>query len=113
MGVLSRRTPTKSIRKTSRTLAGNSHSIRRIGTDPKLAEAVAAEALDQMARRRRDLDQEFDTQRRSLRQSNKALAREAADTNVDSGARFERIVGLQREIETTEQRLAELAAERR
>jgi K+-sensing histidine kinase KdpD len=38
-------------------------SIRRIGTDPKLAEAVAAEALDQMARRRRDLDQEFDTLR--------------------------------------------------
>ena len=36
-------------------------SIRRIGTDPKLAEAVAAEALDQMARRRRDLDQELDT----------------------------------------------------
>jgi hypothetical protein len=52
-------------------------SIRRIGTDPKLAEAVAAEALDQMARRRRDLDQEFDNHRRSLRQSNQALAREA------------------------------------
>ena len=28
-------------------------SIRRIGTDPKLAEAVAAEALEQMAQRRR------------------------------------------------------------
>ena len=68
-------------------------SIRRIGTDPKLAEAVAAEALDQMARRRRDLDQELDTQRRSLRQLNQTLAREAADTSVDSGARFDRIVG--------------------
>jgi hypothetical protein len=45
-------------------------SIRRIGTDPMLAEAVAAEALDQKARRRRDLDQEFDTHRRSLRQTN-------------------------------------------
>src|SRR5712692_7332241 len=60
-------------------------SIRRIGTDPKLAEAVAAEALDQMARRRRDLDQEFDGQRRSLRQLNHTLAQEAADTSVDSG----------------------------
>jgi site-specific DNA recombinase len=88
-------------------------SIRRIGTDPKLAEAVAAEALDQMARRRRELDQEFDTHRRSLRQFNQALAREAADTSVDSGARFDRIVGIQKEIETTEHRLTELAAERK
>jgi site-specific DNA recombinase len=88
-------------------------SIRRIGTDPKLAEAVAAEALDQVARRRRDLDQQLDTERRSLRQLNQNLAREAADTSADSGARFERIVGLQREIETTEQGLAELVAERK
>jgi site-specific DNA recombinase len=88
-------------------------SIRRIGTDPKLAEAVAAEALDQMARRRRELDQEFDTHRRSLRQFNQALAREAADTSVDSGARFDRIVGIQKEIETTEHRLTELAVERK
>lgn len=32
---------------------------------------------------------------------------------MDSGARFERIVGLQREIETAERRLAELATERK
>ena len=32
-------------------------SIRRLGTDPKLAEAVAAEALAQVARRRQDVDQ--------------------------------------------------------
>ena len=88
-------------------------SIRRIGTDPKLAEAVAAEAIDQVARQRAALDQELDTQRRSLRQLNQSLAREAADTSVDSGARFERIVALQREIETTERRLTELAAERK
>jgi site-specific DNA recombinase len=88
-------------------------SIRRIGTDPKLAEAVAAEALDQSARRRRDLDQELDTQRRSLRQLNQNLARDAADTSVDSGARFDRLVSLQKEIETAESRLAQLAAERK
>ncbi|MEO8715638.1 MAG: zinc ribbon domain-containing protein, partial [Acetobacteraceae bacterium] len=29
-------------------------SVRRLGTDPKLAEAVAAEALEQVARRRRE-----------------------------------------------------------
>ena len=72
-------------------------SIRRIGTDPKLAEAVATEALDQVARRRRDLDHELDAKQRSLRQLNQNLVREAADTRVDSGARFDRIVGLQRE----------------
>lgn len=88
-------------------------SIRRIGTDPKLAEAVAAEALDQLARRRRELDQELDNGRRSLRQLNQSLAREAADTRADSGERFDRIRGLQQAIETTEQRLTELAAERK
>jgi site-specific DNA recombinase len=55
----------------------------------------------------------LDTERRSLRQLNQKLAREAADTSMDSGARFDRLVGLQREIETTEQRLAERAAERK
>ena len=88
-------------------------SIRRIGSDPKLAEAVAAEAIDQIARQRAALDKELDAQRGSLRRLNQSLAREAADTSVDSGARFDRIVALQREIETTEQRLAELAAERK
>jgi site-specific DNA recombinase len=88
-------------------------SIRRIGTDPNLADAVAAEAIEQVARQRAALDQELDTQRGSLRRFNQSLAREAADTSVDSGARFERIVALQREIETTERRLAELAEERK
>jgi site-specific DNA recombinase len=88
-------------------------SIRRIGTDPKLAEAVAAAALDQVARQRAGLDQEIDTQRGVLRRLNQSFAREAADTSVDSGARFERIVALQREIETTERRLTELADERK
>jgi site-specific DNA recombinase len=87
-------------------------SIRRIGTDPKLAEAVAAEAIDQVARRRLEVDQESEAQRRSLRQLNQQLAREAADTSVDAGARFERIATLQREVETVGRRLAELASER-
>ena len=87
-------------------------SIRRLGTDPKLAEAVAAEALAQVARRRREVDQQSEAQRGSLRQLNQSLAREAGDTSVDTGARFERIAALQREIEITERRLAELGTER-
>ena len=59
------------------------------------------------------IDKELDAQRGNLRRLNQSLAREAADTSVDSGARFERIVAFQREIETTECRLTEIAAERR
>src|ERR1035441_9990 len=87
-------------------------SIRRIGTDPKLAEAVATEALNQVACRRRELDLESEAQRRSLRQLNQSLAREAAGTSVDSGARFERMATLQREIEITERRSVDLTAQR-
>ena len=39
------------------------------------------EALDQVARRRADLDEELDTQCRSLGRLNQSLAREAADTS--------------------------------
>ena len=71
------------------------------------------EAIDQVARQRATLDKELDTQRASLRRLNQSLAREAADTSVDSGARFDRIVALQREIEGTERCLTELSAERK
>lgn len=87
-------------------------SVRRIGTDPALADAVAAATLTQLAQRRRAMDQETETARRSLRQLNQTLAREAADTGMDTGARFERIAALQSEIEAKERRLAELAAKR-
>jgi hypothetical protein len=87
-------------------------SIRRIGTDPKLAEAGATEALNQVACRRQELDQESEAHRRSLRQLNQSLAREAADTSVDAGARFERMATLQREIEIKERRSVDLTAQR-
>lgn len=88
-------------------------SIRRIGTDPKLAEAVAAEAIDQVAQQRTALDQELDRHRGSLRRLHQCLAREAADTSLDSGARFARIVALQQETEATERRLTVLEAARK
>jgi site-specific DNA recombinase len=87
-------------------------SIRRIGQDPELADAVATEALEQVARRHQEIDYETDGIRRHLRQLNQNIAREAADTSVDSGARFERITVLQGDIEKTERRLGELEAER-
>lgn len=87
-------------------------SIRRIGSDSKLADAVATEALEQVGRRHRELDRETDGLRKRLRQLNQNIARDAADTGVDSGARFERITAIQGDIEKTERRLGELAAER-
>ena len=87
-------------------------SIRRLGTDPKLAEAVAAEALADVARRKRDVAQELDAERRGLRQLNQSLAREAADTSIDTGARFERLANLQRQIGGAERRVAEFTQKR-
>jgi site-specific DNA recombinase len=87
-------------------------SIRRLGTDPKLADAVAVEAIEQMARRRHEIDQEAKTLRGDARRLNQSLVREAADTGEDNGARFERLAEFQREIEAADQRLTELAAER-
>lgn len=72
-------------------------SIRRIGTDPSLAEAVALKTLEQTADRRRALDQDLDGQRRYLRQLIKNSARS------DGGAQ---------EISATEERIARLTAER-
>ena len=58
-----------------------------------------------MARRRAEIDKEWEDRRRSVRQLNKDIAREAANTTVDTGARFERIAGIQCEIEAAERRL--------
>jgi site-specific DNA recombinase len=88
-------------------------SIRRLGRDAKLAEAVAAEAVEQIARRRGEIEQEVAEQSRRLRQLNRDLAREAGDTRVDSGARFERMEEIQRKIEEIERRLTEVITERK
>jgi site-specific DNA recombinase len=88
-------------------------SIRRLGRDTKLAEAVAAEAVEQLGRRRGELERESAEQSRHLRHLNHNLAREAGDTRLDSGARFERMAEIQREIEGIERRLTEITAERK
>ena len=72
-------------------------SIRRIGTDPSLAEAVTLKALEQAAERRRALDQDLDAQRRHLRQ----LIKNSAPGD-----------GGHQEISATEEHIATLTAER-
>jgi hypothetical protein len=64
-----------------------------------------------VARRRREVDRESENQRGDFGNSI-SLARAAADTSLDTGA-GERLAALQREIETTERRLAEPGTERR
>jgi site-specific DNA recombinase len=45
-------------------------AVRRIGTDPELADTVAAEAVAHLARRRLEIEQEVDAGRRTVRQLN-------------------------------------------
>jgi site-specific DNA recombinase len=86
-------------------------SIRQITTDARLAEAVLAEAVDQYSRRKQELQTEQVSLRRSLKQLNDDLAKLASDTTDDSGARYERISGIEASLRTTQRRLVELAEE--
>jgi site-specific DNA recombinase len=87
-------------------------SIRRLGTDPQLAAAVAAEAAGQTARRRQELDEQIEALQRNVKRLNQHLVREAAETGEDSGARFERMKEIEEKIEASGQRLKELTTER-
>jgi site-specific DNA recombinase len=69
------------------------NSIRRLGSDPKLADAVLAEAIDQLGRRKQEIQTKQGAAKHSLKQLNQELAKLAADTGEDSGARFERFFG--------------------
>jgi site-specific DNA recombinase len=85
-------------------------SIRRLGTDQKLADAVAAEAIGQTARRRQELEQELDVLHRSVRQNSQRVAREAAGPKTE--AQSEHLAALQLELQVAERRIDEIAAER-
>jgi GAF domain-containing protein len=86
-------------------------SFRHIATDPALAETVAREAGDRLACRRREVELLSENLRRSLGRLNRNLAREAADSSLDPGARFEQMAPLRSEIGMIERRLAKLDAE--
>ena len=82
-------------------------SIRRLGSDPKLAEAVAAKRWSR-SRRERAIDQEQGSTKRASANSTRNLRRRLPETELDSGARFERMATLQDEIRTAERRFLEL-----
>jgi len=84
-------------------------SIRALGRDGKLRSQVVAgvEADDRSQRSRIEAEQE--ELHKKLQKLNGDLTRQAADKKSDSAARFDRIAGLQQEIEAVERKLAELA----
>ena len=88
-------------------------TVRRIGTDAELADIIATEAIEQLARRRMTLDLELESQRQRLRTLNQSVGRVAADKQLDTGARFDKLAELQREIHTVESQLMELGFERK
>jgi site-specific DNA recombinase len=87
------------------------NSIRRLSTDPLLAERVLDEAVEQLKRRKQEIETEQASMKRSLGQLNQELARLAADTGQDSGTRFDRIKSLEAAIRTAERQLHELSLE--
>jgi len=83
-------------------------SIRSLGTNSELARETARQAREQIAAKMEDLQQQQADARRRLRDLNAELVRVAGE---DSPARFDRMLALQTEIQTAEQRMATLAQE--
>jgi len=84
-------------------------SIRALGRDGKLrAQVVAGVEADDRARRAQ-VEAEQEELRKKLQGLNGDLARQAADKKSGSAARFDRIAGLQQEIEAVERNLIALA----
>jgi site-specific DNA recombinase len=76
-----------------------------------LAERVLDETIEQFKARKQEVEAEQASMKRSLSQLNQELARLAAETEQDSGARFDRIRSLEAAIRTAERRLQELSLE--
>ena len=69
------------------------------------------EAVEQFKARKQELETEQASMKRSLSQLNQELARLAAETEQDTGARFDRIKSLEAAIRTAERQLHELSLE--
>jgi site-specific DNA recombinase len=83
-------------------------TIRRLGTDPKMAAAVFDQAKEQQIRRRGEFDRERSAAGRSLQRIQRDLARVAADSKLTPKDRADLLVRLQDELESTERRIADI-----
>jgi len=85
------------------------NSIRRLSSDPLLAERVLDEAVEQFKARRQEVEAEQASVKRSLSQLNQELARLAAEEDQDTGARFDRIKSVEGAMRTAERQAHELS----
>jgi site-specific DNA recombinase len=86
-------------------------SIRRLGRDPGLAAAVVQHATGQAEARRKELEREHAAATRAVQQLQRDLAKTAADSKFAPVDRAERLLQVQKELETVEGRLVNIAAE--
>ena len=84
-------------------------SIRRLSPIQNWPKRVWTEAVEQFKTRKQELEAEQASMKRSLGQLNQELARLAAETEQDAGARFDRIKSLEDAIRTAERRVHELS----
>lgn len=84
-------------------------SIKALGANPKLRAEVIAAIEAQSRKRRASIEQDRADNHGKLEGLNADLASEAVDR--ESAGRFDRMLALQRQIEATERKLADLAIE--
>jgi len=86
-------------------------SIRNLCTNPELARETARQVREQVASQIEDLRRQETVAQEQLRQFHVELVQLAGNGTVDSSARFDRLLVLQKETEAAEQHLAATVAE--
>jgi site-specific DNA recombinase len=86
-------------------------SIRNLCANPELARQTARKVREQIVSQTENLRQQQATAEKQLQELHAELVQVAGDGNVDSSARFDRLLGLQKEMGTAEQDLAAVVAE--
>jgi site-specific DNA recombinase len=86
-------------------------SIRRLGSDPVLAQSVFEQAKEQHERRHHGLDRERSSAARAVQRIHRDLARAVADQKLTAASRADLLVRLESELDTAEQRVAEIGTE--
>jgi site-specific DNA recombinase len=86
-------------------------AVRKLGTDPQLAAEVVRQAEAQLARRREQHGKDVGVSESALRRLNAETTELAGDAAMNSSARLDRLVDLQRQIQDAEHRLSQLAVE--
>lgn len=84
-------------------------AVRKLGTDPQLAEEVVRQAEAQVARRREQHAKDVSVAETALQRLNAETTKLAGDATMNPTARLDGLVDLQRQIQDAEHRLSQLA----